>query len=56
MLGCMIAKAGAARNMADVTATLPKHYFCSQGAIPPSCLLSDVDCLYQSVGAVGAGG
>jgi hypothetical protein len=53
MLGCMLAKAGAMRNLADGSVALPKLVFCRPGTVPVSCLLSDADVLYQAVGPRG---
>ena len=55
MLGCMIAKAGAARNMADVSTPLPQNYV-RRWTTPVSCLVSEVDCLYQTAGTRGQSG
>jgi hypothetical protein len=55
MLGCMIAKAGAARNMADVSTPLPQNYI-RRWTTPVSCLVSEVDCLYQTAGSGGQSG
>ena len=49
-MGCMIAKAGAMRNIAEANAVLLGTSWSRNGSIPSSPLCSDCDTLYHQVG------